>query len=94
MFFLSNFRHKFFSTKISILALIISLTVPYIEARVLYKRSFAGLGCLGVNDRPKFARLDRVCEECYQLYREQDLFTNCRFANIFDFFFIDFLEWD
>lgn len=44
----------------------------------VYKRSFAGLGCLGVYDKGKFARLDRVCEECYQLYREPDIHQACR----------------
>ncbi|GFQ81975.1 ion transport peptide-like [Trichonephila clavata] len=42
------------------------------------KRSFAGLGCMGVYDKAKFARLDRVCEECYQLFREPDVHTSCR----------------
>ena len=48
------------------------------EAKGIFKRSFAGLGCLGVYDKAKFARLDRVCEECYQLYREPDIHTACR----------------
>lgn len=47
-------------------------------ARNVFKRSFAGLGCLGVYDKAKFARLDRVCEECYQLYHEPDIHTACR----------------
>ncbi|XP_015913612.1 ion transport peptide-like [Parasteatoda tepidariorum] len=42
------------------------------------KRSFSGLGCMGVYDKSKFARLDRVCEECYQLFRESDVHTLCR----------------
>ncbi|KFM72109.1 Ion transport peptide-like protein, partial [Stegodyphus mimosarum] len=37
------------------------------------KRSFSELGCMGVYDKAKFARLDRVCEECYQLFRESDV---------------------
>lgn len=48
------------------------------EAKGIHKRSFAGLGCLGVYDKAKFTRLDRVCEECYQLYREPDIHTACR----------------
>lgn len=48
------------------------------EAKGIFKRSFAGLGCLGVYDKAKYARLDRVCEECYQLYREPDIHTACR----------------
>ncbi|GIY33225.1 ion transport peptide-like [Caerostris darwini] len=51
------------------------------------KRSFSDLGCMGVYDKAKFARLDRVCEECYQLFRESDVHTSCR-SNCFknDFF--------
>lgn len=44
----------------------------------IIKRSFVGLGCLGVYDKAKFARLDRICEDCYQLYREPDIHTACR----------------
>ncbi|KAF8763969.1 Ion transport peptide-like like protein [Argiope bruennichi] len=52
----------------------------------LLKRSFSGLGCMGVYDKAKFARLDRVCEECYQLFREPEVHTECRsncFKNTF-----------
>lgn len=48
------------------------------ESKGVFKRSFAGLGCLGVYDKAKFARLDRVCEECYTLYREPDIHSACR----------------
>lgn len=48
------------------------------ESKSIFKRSFAGLGCLGVYDKAKFARLDRVCEECYTLYREPDIHSACR----------------
>lgn len=53
-------------------------TSGQVEAKGIFKRSFAGLGCLGVYDKAKFARLDRVCEECYQIYREPDIHTACR----------------
>lgn len=55
-----------------------TLQTAQVEAKGIFKRSFAGLGCLGVYDKAKFARLDRVCEECYQLYREPDVHTACR----------------
>nr|XP_046918134.1 ion transport peptide-like [Dermatophagoides farinae] len=42
------------------------------------KSSFSSIGCLGTYDRAKFARLDRVCDECYQLYRDQELHRSCR----------------
>ena len=49
-----------------------------VQESKVFKRSFAGLGCLGVYDKAKFARLDRVCEECYTLYREPDIHSACR----------------
>lgn len=61
-----------------ILAALLAHASPTAEGKGIHKRSFAGLGCLGVYDKAKFARLDRVCEECYQLYREPDIHTACR----------------
>lgn len=55
-----------------------SPSTPTSASKSIFKRSFAGLGCLGVYDKAKFARLDRVCEECYQLYREPGIYTACR----------------
>jgi hypothetical protein len=55
-----------------------TLGVSAQESKGIFKRSFAGLGCLGVYDKAKFARLDRVCEECYTLYREPDIHSACR----------------
>ncbi|KAH9518078.1 ion transport peptide [Dermatophagoides farinae] len=41
-------------------------------------RSFTLLGCLGEYDISKFTELDRICEECYILYREPELNISCR----------------
>lgn len=48
------------------------------DAKNLHKRSFVSLGCMGVYDKSKFARLDRVCEECYQMFRDPDIHSMCR----------------
>ncbi|RWS28574.1 Ion transport peptide-like protein [Leptotrombidium deliense] len=48
------------------------------NVRDLHKRSFASLGCLGVYNKATFAKLDRVCDDCYQLYRDDDLHQLCR----------------
>lgn len=48
--------------------------------RSLQKRSFVQLGCMGKFDRSKFARLDTICEDCYQLYREPDIHSFCRWG--------------
>lgn len=42
------------------------------------RRSFAELQCKGVYDRSLFARLDRICEDCYNLFREHQLHRLCR----------------
>ncbi|XP_054155259.1 ion transport peptide-like [Oppia nitens] len=42
------------------------------------KRSFASLKCLGAYDRSKFANLNHICDECYQLYRDQTIHVACR----------------
>lgn len=44
----------------------------------LSKKSFSSIGCMGTHDRSKFARLDRICEECFQLYRDTEIHKSCR----------------
>jgi hypothetical protein len=68
------------------------LNASPVQSRDLHKRSFVGLGCLGTFDKAKFARLDRVCEECYNLYREpelqgESLVTSARPLLVLTFFF-------
>lgn len=48
----------------------------------LSKRSFFDIQCKGVYDKTIFARLDRVCEDCYNLFREPQLHSLCRFVSI------------
>ncbi|GFS53403.1 ion transport peptide-like [Nephila pilipes] len=42
------------------------------------KRGFVDIGCMGTYDKAKFHRLERLCEECYQLYRRPIVYTTCR----------------
>ncbi|XP_066582898.1 crustacean hyperglycemic hormones 5 isoform X2 [Prorops nasuta] len=51
---------------------------PFLTASSLSKRSFMDIECKGVYDRSIFARLDRICEDCYNLFREPSLHTLCR----------------
>ncbi|GBO18943.1 hypothetical protein AVEN_46421-1 [Araneus ventricosus] len=57
------------------LAMLLTVVSASVDREV--KRSFSDLGCMGVYDKAKFTRLDRVCEECYQLYREPEVHTSC-----------------
>ncbi|XP_049877130.1 CHH-like protein isoform X2 [Pectinophora gossypiella] len=42
------------------------------------RRSFFNLQCKGVYDAAIFARLDRICDDCYTLFREPQLYSLCR----------------
>nr|UES72911.1 ion transport-like protein [Carausius morosus] len=44
----------------------------------LSKRSFFDIQCKGVYDKSIFARVDRICEDCYNLFREPTLHSLCR----------------
>ena len=46
----------------------------------LSKRSFFDINCKGLYDKSIFARLDRICQDCYSLYREPELHTLCRYT--------------
>ena len=45
----------------------------------LSKRSFFDIECRGVYDNTMYATVDRVCQDCYNLYREPELHTLCRY---------------
>lgn len=44
------------------------------------KRSFYDLQCKGVYDKSIFARLDLICDDCYNLFREPQLHQLCRWV--------------
>lgn len=46
----------------------------------LGKRSFFDIQCKGVYDKSIFARLDRICEDCYNLFREPQLHMLCKYV--------------
>ncbi|KAL1462380.1 hypothetical protein WDU94_014218 [Cyamophila willieti] len=49
-----------------------------IAGHPLSKRSFFDIQCKGVYDKSIFARLDRICEDCYDLFRAPQIHTLCR----------------
>ncbi|XP_072379718.1 CHH-like protein isoform X2 [Diabrotica undecimpunctata] len=51
------------------------------------KRSFYDLQCKGVYDKSIFARLDRICEDCYNLFREPSIYSLCRDSCFSDKYF-------
>ncbi|KAK9880478.1 hypothetical protein WA026_011721 [Henosepilachna vigintioctopunctata] len=51
---------------------------PSLVSHRVAKRSFFDIQCKGVYDRSIFARLDRICEDCYNLFREPQVHSLCR----------------
>ena len=42
------------------------------------KRSYVSLQCRGLYDANIFSKLDGICEDCYNLYREPEVHGMCR----------------
>lgn len=49
-----------------------------IKSPVTKKNTYVDLACRGVYDERILTRLTRVCEDCYELYKEQEIFVLCR----------------
>ncbi|XP_042868659.1 crustacean hyperglycemic hormones-like [Penaeus japonicus] len=47
-------------------------------AESVNKRSISYGSCTGVYDRELVGRLDNVCEDCYNLYRDVEVAADCR----------------
>ncbi|XP_069681482.1 ion transport peptide-like isoform X2 [Periplaneta americana] len=63
---------------IMITSLLVGPTSGLVLGHSLNKRSFFEIQCKGVYDKSIFARLDRICEDCYNLFLEPQLHTLCR----------------
>jgi len=61
-----------------LLLVLMSLSLTVTNARDLHKRLFQNIGCGGAYDKAKFARLDRICLDCKEMYREPELHEMCR----------------
>lgn len=61
-----------------ITSLLAGSTSGLVLGHSLNKRSFFEIQCKGVYDKSIFARLDRICEDCYNLFREPQLHSLCR----------------
>ncbi|CAB4066568.1 unnamed protein product [Lepeophtheirus salmonis] len=42
------------------------------------KRNYVDLQCRGMYDQGMFAQLDRICEDCYNLYKDAEVHGFCR----------------
>lgn len=62
-----------------VLMLGVASSTPTYGEHHLTKRSYFDINCKGLYDKSIFARLDRICQDCYSLYREPELHTLCRY---------------
>ncbi|XP_042868654.1 crustacean hyperglycemic hormones-like [Penaeus japonicus] len=46
--------------------------------QTLNKRAISYSSCTGVYDRDLMGRLDRVCEDCYNVFRDAEVAVECR----------------
>lgn len=56
--------------------------MPQHNKRSRDKRSFYHIHCKGIYDKSIFAKVDQICEDCYNLFREQKLHTLCRYVKL------------
>ncbi|XP_023221291.1 crustacean hyperglycemic hormone-like [Centruroides sculpturatus] len=40
--------------------------------------NYITLGCMGKNDPVKFDAVSRVCEDCFELYRQPEIIRGCK----------------
>ncbi|XP_068145324.1 CHH-like protein isoform X2 [Drosophila tropicalis] len=74
---------KMCSRKIKISVMLFLVLIPIFTAlphnHNLSKRSnFFDLECKGIFNKTMFFRLDRICEDCYQLFRETSIHRLCK----------------
>uniref|UniRef100_A0A1B0D2X5 Uncharacterized protein n=1 Tax=Phlebotomus papatasi TaxID=29031 RepID=A0A1B0D2X5_PHLPP len=57
------------------------MIVSFPRHHTLAKRStFFDIECKGVFNKSIFFRLDRICEDCYSLFREPQLHSLCKYV--------------
>merc|ERR1719334_2405070 len=61
-----------------IFALTLSFGTGYKIPRVGRSRTYVELGCMGIYDEQIFAKLEQVCDDCLNLYKEPIVHTVCR----------------
>lgn len=64
----------------ALVAVALGAAAPPSSSHHVARRSFFTLECKGVYDAAIFARLDRICDDCYNLFREPQLYNLCRFV--------------
>ncbi|XP_055701449.1 ion transport peptide isoform X2 [Phlebotomus papatasi] len=70
-------KNLFFS--LALILVLVPMIVSFPRHHTLAKRStFFDIECKGVFNKSIFFRLDRICEDCYSLFREPQLHSLCK----------------
>ena len=64
----------------------------HLEVSSVSKRSYAELQCRGVYDASIISRLERVCKDCYNLYKEDEILGFCRYVDLWFGGFLKFYQ--
>ena len=80
-------QNRLYLSLVALLVLLISATDGRLPFRFRFrdipaKRSYTSLQCRGEYDPSRFAQLDGICEDCYNLYREPEVHSLCRYSLI------------
>ena len=81
-------QNRLYLSLVALLVLLISATDGRLPFRFRFrdsvpaKRSYVSLQCRGEYDPSRFAQLDGICEDCYNLYREPEVHSLCRYSLI------------
>ncbi|GAB0090333.1 ion transport peptide [Sergentomyia squamirostris] len=64
---------------LALILVLVPMIVSFPRHHTLTKRSsFFDIECKGVFNKSIFFRLDRICEDCYSLFREPQLHSLCK----------------
>uniref|UniRef100_A0A7G3AA75 Putative crustacean chh/mih/gih neurohormone family n=1 Tax=Lutzomyia longipalpis TaxID=7200 RepID=A0A7G3AA75_LUTLO len=64
---------------LALILVLVPMIVSFPRHHTLSKRSsFFDIECKGVFNKSIFFRLDRICEDCYSLFREPQLHSLCK----------------
>nr|O15981.1 RecName: Full=Crustacean hyperglycemic hormones 5; AltName: Full=Pej-SGP-V; Contains: RecName: Full=CHH precursor-related peptide 5; Short=CPRP 5; Contains: RecName: Full=Crustacean hyperglycemic hormone 5; Short=CHH 5; Flags: Precursor [Penaeus japonicus]BAA22561.1 Pej-SGP-V [Penaeus japonicus] len=63
------------------------------EDRSLSKRLVFDPSCAGVYDRVLLGKLNRLCDDCYNVFREPNVATECRSNCFYNLAFVQCLEY-
>ncbi|ROT68737.1 crustacean hyperglycemic hormone [Penaeus vannamei] len=73
--------------------LLVALAASTTWARSFNKRANFDPSCTGVYDRELLGRLSRLCDDCYNVFREPKVATECRSNCFYNPVFVQCLEY-